>query len=78
VKDTERSTDLLVAPEVLKIQGVHMLCLYGNHEKNSLCPTFSPFVLRADQHGGKHTLSGRDGNGVGERILRELGAAGST
>lgn len=78
VKDTERSTDLLVAPEVLKIQGVHMLCLYGSHEKNSLCPTFSPSVLRADQHGGKHTLSGRDGTAVGERILRELDGAGST
>ena len=78
VKDTERSTDLLVAPEVLKIQGVHMLCLYGSHEKGSLCPTFPPSVLRADQHGGKHTLSGRDGAAVGERILRELDGAGST
>ena len=78
VKDTERTTDLLVAPEVLKIQGVHMLCLYGSHEKGSLCPTFPPSVLRADQHGGKHTLSGRDGAAVGERIFRELGGAGST
>ena len=78
VKDTERSTDLLVAPEVLKIQGVHMLCLYGSHEKGSLCPTFPASVLRADQHGGKHTLSGRDGAAVGERILRELEGAGST
>lgn len=77
VKDTERSTDLLVAPEVRKIQGVRMLCLYGSHEKGSLCPTFPPSVLRADQHGGKHTLSGRDGAAVGERIFRELDGAGS-
>jgi type IV secretory pathway VirJ component len=77
VTDTHRPADLLVAPEVLKIQGVHMLCLYGSHEKGSLCPTFPPSVLRADQHGGKHTLSGRDGAAVAERILRELAGAGS-
>ncbi|HSQ30295.1 MAG TPA: AcvB/VirJ family lysyl-phosphatidylglycerol hydrolase [Gemmatimonadaceae bacterium] len=77
VTDTNRPTDLLVAPEVLKIQGVRMLCLYGTHEKGSLCPTFPPSVLRADQHGGKHTLSGRDGAAVAERILRELAFAGS-
>lgn len=77
VTDTHRPTDLLVAPEVLKIQGVRMLCLYGTHEKGSLCPTFPPSVLRTDQHGGKHTLSGRDGAAVAERILRELAVAGS-
>jgi len=77
VTDTDRPTDLLVAPEVLKIQGVRMLCLYGTHEKGSLCPTFPPSVLRADRHGGKHTLSGRDGAAVAERILRELAVAGT-
>lgn len=72
VKDTRRPTDLPVAPEVMKIQGVHMLCLYGMHEKNSLCPSFPSSVLTADRHGGKHALSGDDGAAVAERILREL------
>ena len=74
VKDTRRPTDLPVAPEVMKIQGVRMLCLYGTHEKNSLCPTFAPSVLTADRHGGKHSLSGDDGAAVAQRILRELEA----
>ena len=72
VMDTKRSTDYPVAPEVLKVHGVRMLCLYGEHEKHSLCPTFPPSVLRADQHGGKHALSKGDGADVAQRILREL------
>src|SRR5512146_158863 len=75
VKDTRRGSDLPVAPEVLKIQGTRMLCLYGAHEKNSLCPTFPPSVLTSDQHGGKHSLSGADGAAVAQRILRELETA---
>jgi len=72
VMDTKRSTDYPVAPEVLKVHGVRMLCLYGEREKHSLCPTFPPSVLRADQHGGKHALSKGDGADVAQRILREL------
>jgi type IV secretory pathway VirJ component len=72
VKDVRRSTDLPVEPEVMKIHGVRMLCLYGAHEKGSLCPTLPPAVLTADRHGGKHSLSGDDGAEVAKRILREL------
>jgi type IV secretory pathway VirJ component len=78
VMDTKRSTDYPVAPELLKVHGVRMLCLYGEHEKNSLCPTFPPTVLRADRHGGKHALSKSDGGDVAQRILRELDSATST
>jgi type IV secretory pathway VirJ component len=73
VMSTKRSTDYPVAPEVLKVHGVRMLCLYGVNEKDSLCPTFPPSVLRADLHGGKHALSGSDGAAVAQRIMRELG-----
>lgn len=72
VKDTRRPTDLPVEPEVMKIQGVRMLCLYGAHEKDSLCPTFPSSVLTVDRHAGKHSLSSDDGAAVARRILREL------
>ena len=75
VKDTRRATDLPVAPEVMKIQGTRMLCLYGAHEKNSICPTFPPTVLTVDIHGGKHALSDDDGTAVAQRIMRELETA---
>jgi type IV secretory pathway VirJ component len=72
VKDTRRPTDHPVAPEVLKIHGLRMLCLYGESEKHSLCPTFPTAVLRTDRHGGKHALTAGDGAAVARRILREL------
>ena len=72
VKDVRRPSDLPVQPEVMKIQGVRMLCLYGAREKGSLCPSFPPSVLTADLHGGKHSLNGEDGGEIARRILREL------
>lgn len=75
VKDTRRPSDLPVAPEVMKIQGVRMLCLYGTREKDSLCPILPPSVVTVDQHGGKHSLSHDDAAAVALRILRELETA---
>jgi type IV secretory pathway VirJ component len=75
VKDTRRPTDIAVEPEVMKIHGVRMLCLYGEGEKNSLCPTLS--TVRADRHAGRHALSRGDGIAVAQRILRELDSAGT-
>ena len=72
VKDTRRPADLPVSPEVMKIRGVRMLCLYGAHEKDSLCPTFPSSVLAVDKHGGKHSLSSGDGAAVAQRVMREL------
>lgn len=72
VKDTRRASDLPVSPEVMKIRGVRMLCLYGAHEKDSLCPTFPASVLTVDKHGGKHSLSSGDGAAVAQRVIREL------
>jgi len=72
VKDIKRSTDFPVAPEVMKVQGVRMLCLYGKDERDSLCPTFPATVLRSDVHGGRHALSRDEGADAARRILHEL------
>ena len=73
VRDVRRATDRQVAPEVMKIHGVNMLCFYGVKEKHSLCPTFPSSVMRVEQHGGDHTLSGEAGAEVAQKILREPG-----
>lgn len=72
VMDTRRSSDYPVAPEVLKIHGVPMLCLYAAKDKDSLCPTYGPSVMQVEQLGSRHALSRADGVAVAERILREL------
>ena len=46
---------------------------YSVKEKHSLCPTFPSSVMRVEQHGGDHTLSGEAGAEVAQKILRELG-----
>ena len=72
VKDIARPTDIPTTPELMKLQGVHMLCIYGKGEEHSLCPSLPPTLVTTDQHGGKHSLSRGDGIAVAERILREL------
>jgi len=72
VMDTKRSTDYPVAPEVLKIHGVPMLCLYAAKDKDSLCPLYGPAVMQVEQLGGRHSLSRADGVAVAERIVREV------
>jgi len=76
IRNTKRSSDYPVAPEVLKVHGVPMLCLYAVKDKDSLCPSFPPSVMRVEQMGGRHSLSDADGVAVAQRILRELGASG--
>ena len=72
VKDTNRPTDIPTTPELMKLQGVHMLCIYGKGEKHSLCPELPSSLVTTDQHGGKHSLSSGDGSSVADRILHEL------
>ena len=38
VKDTKRASDLPVAPELARLRGMRMLCVYGSDEKDSDCP----------------------------------------
>jgi type IV secretory pathway VirJ component len=77
IKDTKRATDYLVSPEITKIRDVHMLCLYGEDETGSLCPSLSGGVITVDKHNGKHALSRGEGASVAQRILRELAAEDS-
>jgi len=71
IKDVNRSTDYPVAPELLKIHGVPMLCLYAAKDKDSLCPAYGPPVMQVEQLGSRHAMSRADGVAVAERILRE-------
>jgi type IV secretory pathway VirJ component len=73
LKDTARPTDIPTVPELMKLQGVHMLCIYGKGEKHSVCPELPSSLVTTDQHGGKHSLSRADGVAVADRVLRELG-----
>ena len=67
------SKDLPVLPEIQKLKGARILCLYGEGEKDSLCRDLDPGLAKIISMPGAHHF-GSDYNAVAEVILRELAA----
>jgi type IV secretory pathway VirJ component len=62
--------DRPVLPEVAKLRGKPLLCLYGDQERDSLCTQLGDLGKAVAFH-GKHHLGGDYGT-VAERILQEV------
>lgn len=60
VKDTERDSDVPIMPELLKLKGVPMVCVYGSEEKASACRDAPAGLLRAEERKGGHHFDGAD------------------
>lgn len=66
-----------VLPEVEKLQGKRVLCLYGEGEKDSLCTSVDTTVVEVTRlPGGHHFDGGYDL--LAQRILREAGVSAET
>ncbi len=52
------SGDLPIAPEALKLKAASTLCIYGQEEKDSLCPELAPDHARAMPLAGGHHFGG--------------------
>jgi type IV secretory pathway VirJ component len=61
-----------VQPEVEKLRGKRLLCIYGADESNSLCPQLPAGLARLDPRPGGHHFGG-DYRSIAERILQEAG-----
>jgi type IV secretory pathway VirJ component len=61
-----------VAPELEKLRGLPLLCLYGEDEKDSPCPKLDPALVKAVQMGGGHHFGG-DYAAVARQLLAALG-----
>jgi type IV secretory pathway VirJ component len=59
-----------VLPEVRKLAGHHVLCLYGKREDDSLCPQLAPALGKAVALSGAHHFGGDYGQVAG-LILQE-------
>jgi type IV secretory pathway VirJ component len=57
-----------VAPEMEKLRGTNVLCVYGEREHNSLCPKLDPAAFRIVREPGSHHFAGRYAE-VGRAIL---------
>jgi type IV secretory pathway VirJ component len=61
-----------VLPELLKLRGEKVLCLFGDDETDSLCRTLPPEAGKRIPMPGGHHLGG-DYDALADRILEELG-----
>lgn len=54
VKDTKRATDIPMQPELVKLRGVRMVCVYGTDESDSGCRDAPDGLLTKDARPGGH------------------------
>ena len=60
-----------VQPEVEKLRGLKVMCVYGEKEKESLCPALDPKAVTIVREPGGHHFAGRYAE-VGDAILANL------
>jgi type IV secretory pathway VirJ component len=81
IHDVKRSSDVPTRPEVDRMRGMPMLCVYGRDEKDSLCPALDSAGARVMEHPGSHRMTETDAGPIADAILHALppalGGAGS-
>ena len=67
--DTRRSTDLRTRPELDRMAGTRILCVYGADEGDSLCPSLDGSAVRVARIPGGHVLDTSTGAAAGALVL---------
>ena len=70
--DGRRASDLPTRPELDKLRGTHVLCVYGAEEGDSVCPSLEPRVARVGRIPGGHVLDASTGAAAGQLVLDAL------
>lgn len=71
VTDRARRSDLPVAPELARLRGTRMLCVYGSDEKDSGCRGADPSLVQRVERPGGHHFDG-DFPALGGLVLQAL------
>ena len=69
--DTSRPSDAPILPELERLRGMTVLCVYGKDEKESLCRLADTSAVRVDQRQGRHHFDG-DYDAIAAEILRYI------
>lgn len=72
VHTVHRSSDLPTRPELERIRGTRMLCVYGANEKSSLCPSLDASLARVARIPGGHVLDDSSGEAAGTLVLHAM------
>ena len=69
VKSTKRDSDIPTMPELEKLRGTPMACVYGSDEKESGCRGAPPSLMKVEERDGGHHFDG-DPTGLADVVLR--------
>lgn len=71
IKNTDRPTDIPTMPELLKLQGTPMACVFGSEEKTSGCRGAPSTLMRVEERSGGHHFDG-DPKALADVVLQLL------
>jgi len=72
VRDSRRASDLPTRPELEKLRGTRVLCVYGAEEGDSVCPSLDASLARVGRIPGGHVLDNSTGAAAGQLVLAAL------
>ncbi|MBV6520558.1 MAG: hypothetical protein MNPFHGCM_00675 [Gemmatimonadaceae bacterium] len=70
--ESHRPTDLPVAPELERLRGKRMICIYGEDEKDSACRGVERALVMPIQRSGSHRIHASDAEDLASIILGAL------
>ena len=75
--ETSRPSDAPILPELERLRGTPVLCVYGKDEKESLCRLADTSAVHVDKRGGRHHFDGAYDT-IAAEILRYLAPLDTT
>jgi type IV secretory pathway VirJ component len=75
--ETSKPSDPPILPELERLRGTPVLCVYGQDEKESLCRLADTSAVRVDKRPGKHHFDG-DYDAIANEILRLIAPQDAT
>jgi type IV secretory pathway VirJ component len=73
VESIHRPSDLPVAPEIERLRGMPVLCIYGRRDTTAICQTLAHALARPVVRDGGHKLGAHEGPLLADTILHTLG-----
>jgi type IV secretory pathway VirJ component len=68
LSETSKPSDRPILPELERLRGTRVLCVYGKEEKESLCRLADSGAVRVDRRSGRHHFDG-DYDAIATEIL---------
>jgi type IV secretory pathway VirJ component len=72
VADVHRAGDLAVAPEVSRLRGTRVLCIYGRRDHTAICPRLDTTLARPVVRNGGHVVTASEGPALADTIIGAL------